>query len=337
MILKSYIVEQQPKLLSGYKSVLLYGENEGIKSDVKSKLKDSNKGSEIITFFESEILKNKNILYENIINESLFNERKVIFIHTATDKIFNEISESLTKINNNVKIYIFSDSLDKKSKLRALFEREKYLAIFACYADNERTLINYINKELIGYKGITGELINIIIENSGSNRKIIQNEIVKIKNFFLEKKVNKNDLVEILNIKSDTRFEEIRDNALIGKVDKINKLLSETDLLSEDSFFYLNNINYRILNLIEIQKNNKILNNYENALENFKPQIFWKDKPMYVLQLKKWSIEKLNKIAQKICQTEILMKKNSNINKNIVIKKLVVSLSKEASTSYYSS
>jgi len=334
VILKSYIVEQQPKLLKGYKSVLLYGENEGIKNDIKSKLKDLNKGSEIIIFFESEILKNNNILYKNIINESLFNETKIIFIHSASDKIFNEISESLVKVNNNVKIYIFSDSLDKKSKLRVLFEKEKNLAVFACYVDNERTLINYINKELIGYKGVTGELLNIIIGNSGSNRKIIQNEIVKIKNFFLEKKINKNDLIEILNIKSDTRFEEIRDNALIGKKDKINKLLSTIDLQNEDSLFYLNNINYRILNLIEIQKNSKILNDYENALENFKPQIFWKDKPMYVLQLKKWSLEKLNRIAQKICQTEILMKKNSDINNEIVIKELVISLSKEASTSY---
>ena len=334
MILKSYIVEQQPKLLSGYKSVLLYGENEGIKNDIKSKLKDFNKGSEIIIFFENEILKDNNILYKNVINESLFNETKIIFIHSASDKIFNEISESLVKVNNNVKIYIFSDSLDKKSKLRVLFEKEKDLAVFACYVDNERTLINYINKELIGYKGVTGELLNIIIGNSGSNRKIIQNEIVKIKNFFLEKKINKNDLIEILNIKSDTRFEEIRDNALIGKKDKINKLLSAIDLQNEDSLFYLNNINYRILNLIEIQKNSKILNDYENALENFKPQIFWKDKPMYVLQLKKWSLEKLNRIAQKICQTEILMKKNSDINNEIVIKELVISLSREASTSY---
>ena len=334
MILKSYIVEQQPKLLKGYKSVLLYGENEGIKNDIKSKLKDFNKGSEIIIFFENEILKDNNILYKNVINESLFNETKIIFIHSASDKIFNEISESLVKVNNNVKIYIFSDSLDKKSKLRVLFEKEKNLAVFACYVDNERTLINYINKELIGYKGVTGELLNIIIGNSGSNRKIIQNEIVKIKNFFLEKKINKNDLIEILNIKSDTRFEEIRDNALIGKKGKINKLLSTIDLQNEDSLFYLNNINYRILNLIEIQKNSKILNDYENALENFKPQIFWKDKPMYVLQLKKWSLEKLNRIAQKICQTEILMKKNSDINNEIVIKELVISLSREASTSY---
>jgi len=151
VILKSYIVEQQPKLLKGYKSVLLYGENEGIKNDIKSKLKDLNKGSEIIIFFESEILKNNNILYKNIINESLFNQTKIIFIHSASDKIFNEISESLVKVNNNVKIYIFSDSLDKKSKLRVLFEKEKNLAVFACYVDNERTLINYINKELISH------------------------------------------------------------------------------------------------------------------------------------------------------------------------------------------
>ena len=76
MILKSYIVEKDIKILDKYQAVLLYGENDGIKDDIKSKLKILNKDAEIINFFENEIIKNRNILYENIINESLFSEKK---------------------------------------------------------------------------------------------------------------------------------------------------------------------------------------------------------------------------------------------------------------------
>ena len=327
MILKSYIVEKDIKILDKYQAVLLYGENDGIKDDIKSKLKILNKDAEIINFFENEIIKNRNILYENIINESLFSEKKIIFIQSATDKILSEISESLEKENLNIKIFIFSDNLDKKSKLRSLFEKEKKLTIIPCYEDNERTMITYINQELVGYKGLTGELINLIISNSNTNRKIIQSEITKIKTFFLSKIIDKNQLLEILNIKNNADFDEIRDNALNGRKEKVNKLLSEFDLLNEDSFFYLNSLNYRILKLTEIQKINGNSGNFEKALDSVKPQIFWKDRPLILEQLKKWNIERLNKAAYKINETEILMKKNSQTRNDIIIKNLLISLS----------
>ena len=333
MILKSYIIEKNVELLNNYQATLLYGENNGLKEDIKLKIKNLNKNAEIISFFEEEILKKKNVLYENFINESLFNEHKIFLIEQATDKIFDIIAEILETKKNNVKIYIFSEILDKKSKLRNFFEKDKTLAVFPCYEDNERTLIEYINKELKGFKGVTGELVNIIIGNSGSNRRIIQNEIVKIKIFFVDKLINKKDLLEILNIIVNSDFEEIRDNALIGKKNRINKLLSEVELLSDDSFYYLNNLNYRIQKLIEIQRINETFNNHEKSLENIKPPVFWKDKPVYLLQLKKWDISRLDRLATKIGNTELLMKSQSHLRNDVIMKNLIVSITQEVSIS----
>jgi len=334
VILKSYIVEQDVSILNKFQAFLFYGENDGVKDDVKLQLKELNKDHEIITFFENEIIKNKNILYENIINESLFNESKIIFIYSTTDKIYKEISEGLKKSSSNLKICIFAETLDKKSKLRTLFEKDKKLAVIPCYEDNDRTLINYISKDLNGFKGITGELINLIITNSNSNRKIIQIELTKIKEFFSSKIINKGHLSEILNIKNNSNFDKIRDNVLIGKNDKVNGLLSEIDFLPEDSFLYLNSLNYRILRLIEIKRTSKEFGVDEKELDNIKPPIFWKDKPIYLQQLKKWDLKNLVQIANKINETEVLMRKNSHIRNDIVIKDLLIKLSKEASTSY---
>ena len=176
-------------------------------------------------------------------------------------------------------------------------------------------------------------MINLIITNSNSNRKIIQIELTKIKEFFSNKIINKSHLSEILNIKNNSNFDKIRDNVLIGKNDKVNGLLSEIDFLPEDSFLYLNSINYRILRLIEIKRTSKEFGD-EKALDNIKPSIFWMDKPIYLQQLKKWDLGKLVRAANKINETEILMKKNSHIRNDIVIKDLLIKLSKEASTSY---
>tara|TARA_B110000285_G_C15126081_1_gene620349 strand:+ start:1801 stop:2805 length:1005 start_codon:yes stop_codon:yes gene_type:complete len=332
VILKSYIVEKNINVLNEYFMVLIYGVNDGIKDDIKFKIKDLNKNAEITNFFEEEIIKNRNILFETVVNESLFNEKKIIFIHSATDKILNEISECIVKKDKNVKIYVFAENLDKKSKLRNLFEKEKKLAVFACYEDTDTTLISYINSELNEHVGLTGELINLIITNSSSNRKIIQSELIKIKNFFINKPINKNQLEEILNLKNNTGFNEIRDNTLMGRISKINKLLSETDILNEDSFYCLNSLNYRILKLVDIQKIHDPKYSYEKTLDKVKPPVFWKDKSIYLEQLKKWDLKKLSIATLKIAEAEILMRKNILIKKDIIIKNLIVSLSKEAAT-----
>jgi len=334
VILKNYIVEQNFNILNEYKAVLLYGENDGFKDDIKSKLKKNNQESEIINFFESEIIKNKNILYENIVNGSLFGGNKIIFIQYVTDKILSEITQALEKNDERTKLYVFCDALDKKSKLRKLFETQKNLAVLACYADNERTLVNYINKALNGFKGLSGELINLIITNSGSNRKIIQNELVKIKDYFVKKIINEKQLLEILNIKNDTSFDDIRDKAMMGEKKLTNKLLSEIEIHEDDAFFYLNNLNFRILKLIEIQESNSEFNDYQKTIDNMKPPIFWKDKPVFLKQLKKWNLDQLYKAAYKVGETEILMKKNSKIKNSIIIKDLIIVFTNEASISY---
>jgi len=333
VILKSYIVEKDLKVLNSYKAVLLYGENNGIKDDVRSKLKNANKDAEKINLFEDEIINDRNILYKNTFNESLFASNKAIFIIGATDKILDEILECVENENENIKIYIFSENLDKKSKLRNLFEKNKKLAIFPCYEDNDRSLINYISKELEGYSGLTGEIKNLIISNASMNRKIIQNEILKIKHFFISKKVDKENILEILNIKNNNSFNEMRDNTLAGEKKKINKLLAETEFLNEDSFVYLNNINYRLTRLLEVRKNNKNIENYEQIVDLLKPPIFWKDKAMFIRQLIKWDIKKLNIAILKIGETEFLMKRNSTVRKDVLIKNLILSLSEQISTS----
>lgn len=334
MILKSYIVERNISALKNYQATLLYGENIGIKDDIKEAIKSANIQSEILTFFEEDIT-NNNILYENVSNQSLFSQSKIILIEEASDKIFNQITECLEKENKEIQIYIFANNLDKKSKLRSFFEKNKKLGIFACYEDNERTLINYINTRLNDYKGLTGEIVNLIINNSNSNRKIIKNELVKIKDFFVEKKLKKDQILELLNIKNDTGFDDIRDKALMGEKVKINKLLSETEILNDEAFFYLNNLNYRILRLYEIKKaSGDERNNYEDILESVRPTIFWKDKPIMNLQLQKWSQKKLEEVIVKIGETEILMKKSSSLRNDIIIKDLIINLTNKASTSY---
>ena len=78
MIYKSYLIEQNVGKLKE-KLILLYGENLGLKNDLKKEIILNNKSAEIINFFQDEVIKNENLLFNEILNISLFDQKKNLF------------------------------------------------------------------------------------------------------------------------------------------------------------------------------------------------------------------------------------------------------------------
>ena len=68
MILKSYLVEQNINLLDKYFITLIYGENIGMKDDIKDDIKKFFVSYEKISFNQDEILKDPNIFDEQVDN-----------------------------------------------------------------------------------------------------------------------------------------------------------------------------------------------------------------------------------------------------------------------------
>ncbi len=330
MILKSFNVEKNQSNIKNFKSILIYGENGGLRDNIKELIKKGSKEGEYINFFQDEIIKNKNLLKDEVINGSLFNVEKIIFIHDANDKIYDHLQEILINIKGRDKIIILSNLLDKKSKLRNLFEKDDRLAIVPCYQDDQRALSNYIRQELKEFSGLSSEIINLIINNSDENRRIVDNEIIKIKTLFIDKKIDFEKLRKLMNIKTNSGFEKLRDASLLGDINFVNKSLSTISIIREDIYFYLNQLTQRINKLLEIHRINKEYKNSDLAVENITPKIFWKDKPMFKNQIKKLNENDLNSILQEIGNAEILMKKETKIRNDIIIKNLIVNISLRA-------
>ena len=329
MIFKSYILDQNIELLKN-KIFLFYGENQGLKTEFKKNIKRKNKTKEIINLFQDDIVKDKNILIKEVNNKSLFQKEKVIFVNQANDKIF-DILEIIDKYIDNERIFIFSDALDKKSKLRNYFEKSKEYGITACYDDNEITIRKIVTNKLKTYNGLTPDIINIIIQNSGLNRDKVNNEIEKIKSCFLDKQIHPEKLDLLLNVKMNDDFSVLKDEALSGNKIKTNMLLSDTVFETENNIYYLNLINQRINKLYEIDRLKQKNYNIETLISNLKPPIFWKDKPKLIEQSKKWNKEKLKKALDKTYSIEVEIKSNTSIRKNLLIKNLLVDLCTSAS------
>ena len=333
MILKSYLIENNINNLDNFDSVLIYGENMGLKDDFKELIKVKYKDAEIINIFQDEIVKNNDLLFNELSNDSLFSDFKIILLQEISDKIFTKIENFLEKKIVNTKIFIFSNLLDKKSKLRNLFEKDKGLASIPCYQDNHISLSNYIKRSLKDFSGLTPEIINLIVENSGMERKIVKNELEKIKSLFLGKNIDLDNCRELLNFRYSSSFEEIRDATLTGNKIKVNKLIGEIEFIPDNTIFYLAQLASRISRLAELQNINKSKNNIDKTIEEYKPKIFWKDKPVFKDQMNKLSYIKLNNILQKVGEAEKLIKTSSFIRNDLLMKNLLLSICKEATTS----
>ena len=135
MIYKSYVLEQNINSLD-QKIALFYGENLGLKEDLKKIIKDQNKNSEILRYAQEDLIKNNHLLINEIKNISLFEKNKIFFVENVNDKLLELIQETENIISER-KIFLFSDILDKRSKLRNYMEKSKNCACVPCYQDNE--------------------------------------------------------------------------------------------------------------------------------------------------------------------------------------------------------
>ena len=331
MIFKSYLLESSLKDFLNMNAVLFYGENYGLHLEFKKNIKEHLIEYEVLDLDQDEILRNNILLYNEINNISLFGKRKIIFINSVTDKILDYFKNIEHSIGVD-KIYIFSNSLDKKSKVRNYFEKKNSLGVVPCYADNESAIKKIILKSLNNFSGLTPNSINLILESCNLDRNKLTNELSKIKTLFNNKKIDYEKLEKVLNINVNEDFNLLKDGALDGDREKTNKLLSDTNLELDKIVFYLSLINQRLIKLLDIliKSNNK---NLESFINNIKPPIFWKDKPKILNQLKIWnSKEKLSNILSKSYELELDIKSNSIINKNILFKKFIVEICSSANS-----
>ena len=178
MIIKSFEINKINLNLN--KFFLFYGKNDGLKNELTKKII---KKIKISNYEEKEVLENKNNFIENLLTKSLFEEQKIIIIRRSTDKILSIIEDLHTKKIDDI-IIINSDNLDKKSKLRSFFEKDKNLVCIPFYPDNDQTMsqlaCNFLRSKNIS---ISTSNINLIINKCGGDRENLTNELQKIEYF----------------------------------------------------------------------------------------------------------------------------------------------------------
>jgi DNA polymerase-3 subunit delta len=297
--------------------VLLYGKNTGLKNETV--LKISKNIGQISNYDEREILENSNNFLENILSRSLFESEKIIVIKRATDKILSIIKE-LNDRNYDGIIIIDSNILEKKSKLRSFFEKDKKYVCVAFYPDTDQILAklcyDFLKKKNIS---ISQSNINLIVNQCNGDRETLINELKKIEYFSKNgKKITTESITKLTNLVENHSISELIDNCLIKNKKKIVNILNENSFNNEDCILiartFLNKLK-KILILSNEFKNNK---NIDLTISSAKPPIFWKDKEITKQQIYKWTPEKIKLLIYELNAIELLIKKNINNSVNLI-------------------
>ena len=313
MILKSYEINKIN--LNKNKIILLYGRNEGLKNETINTLikRESNN---ISKFDEKDILSNLDSFEESIRSKSLFEEEKIIIINRSTDKSLQIIKKLENKNLEDLIIIINAENLDKKSKLRSIFEKDKNYVCVAFYPDNEETLskltYNFLKEKKIS---LSPSNINLIVKRCNGSRESLTNELTKIESLAkTKKKISTDDLIKLTNLIEDHSVSELIDNCLAKNKKKTIGILNENNFNNEDCILITRiflNKSKKILKLLEEFQINK---NIDLTISKAKPPIFWKDKEITKQQISKLRPEHIKKLIYKLNEIELSIKKNISIS-----------------------
>ncbi len=318
MIVKHYELKNNLKRKINY--FLFYGQNNGLIEELIDKDLKPIFSKNIFKYDESEILSDQNNFKEGLLNRSFFENDKLIIINRASDKILDIIKEILEKKDESFKIILKSGNLEKKSKLRNFFEKNKDLIIVPFYEDTYQSLLilaqNYFKENKIK---ISTQNINYIIENSKGNRINLKNELEKIKNFSQKKlTVEFSEIVKLTNLAENYSISELTDQCLAKNKKKTLNILNENNPSPEENILILKTFLYKLKRLKKLKLELEIKKNADTVISSYKPPIFWKDKDIIKQQLKILSLSHIKLLINKTNDIELLVKKNSQISNQIV-------------------
>ena len=311
------------------KLYLLYGQNEGHKKEIIKKYFEKHNLESVYRYEEKEILENKVSFFNSILSKSFFENTKLIIISRVSEKIKNIVEEIIEKKLQDIIIIISASILEKKSKLRNFFEKNKDTICIAFYEDTYQTLSNICFKFFKDKKiSISQQTINLLIERCRGNRENLNNEFDKISNYVkFGKEINSNDIFKLTNLAENYNASELADNCLARNTKKTSYILNENNFSTDDCILIIRILLNKIKRLLTLQEEIKKNKSVDEVITNFKPPIFWKEKEIVKKQISNWSLTSVKKMIININEIEILVKKNSTNSINILSDFLLTSSS----------
>lgn len=323
MILKPYEINKVD--LNKQKFLLLHGKNEGAKLEEIKNIKEKYKEKKCYNYEEKFILDNLDNFYNEFVSGSLFEKEKLIIINRSSDKIVKIIEELDEKKINDILIIINANSLEKRSKLRTLFDKGKEYISVAFYPDTNEILsklaYNFCKSNDIS---ISRSDINYIVSRCNGDRVNLNNELQKIALYSNnKKKINFDIILKLTNLAENHAISELIDQLLAKNINKTKSILNDNIFNIEDCVTILRTLSNKSKRILSLLKKLNETSSVDQAISAYKPAIFWKDKEIVKQQMSSWTVKRIKEIIFEINSIEYRVKKYQTNSLQLVLNFLI--------------
>ena len=299
MIIKEFQLSEVIKSGTLPQFLLIYGPNEGLIRDDIFKIAQSfrqKKETDEITINGRAVDENQNIIDEEIRSFSLFSEQKIIHLENIKDKHLQFFEKNNFK-SNKVLVIIKSENLNKNSKIRSFFEKHKEYAAIPCYEDDVRSTMNLISQFQSDNKiKFNSDIKNYLIQNLSTDRLISKNELEKILLVISHKEneqIKFEDIQAILNDSSSNSLNIINEYVMYGKVNQVSKNLYRIFDEGTNAVAIIRSLLNYLVRLHKTQIEIKKTGNFDEAIKQLRPAVFWKDKDNFRNHCSKWPTKEI--------------------------------------------
>ena len=318
MIIKNF--ELNEVKTSKFNIFLFYGKNEGFQNEIINNYFLKKYNGEVYRYDEPQFIENIDTIISGLLNKSLFEDQKIFIVSRVSNKMTEYIQIIEEKKLTECKMIFKSSVLEKKSKLRNLFEKSKNLAVVPFYEDNSNSLFTILVK-LLKEKDIklSRESINLLVDRASGDRENLLKELDKIHSYSLtNKNIDFNAVDKLSNLAENYGIDQLVESYLSRNKRKLSKILNENNFSDEDCILMLRVILNKSKRLLGIIKKKSLNQNIEEVMAITKPPIFWKEKESIKKQVKIWKEEDLKDKIYQINEIEVLIKSNSKNSLNII-------------------
>ncbi len=320
MIIKDYQLISSINSNS-FQSILLYGPNEGlIRENIDIIYKTFADGSECekISINGKQLDDSATILNDEISSISLFSAKKFLILENAKEKHASIIEDALSLDFKNTFMVVKQDNLTKSSQIRKLYEKSKNHFSLACYDDDIKVLASLLEKFQKEHDiTFDNDVKSFLLNNLSNDRMVIKNELEKILLSLNEqdRKVDSKKLRHILHDSAHTDFQQINNSIMFGNIEKGSRSLEKLFNLGTSPVAILKSFNNYILRIrltqVELSKGKQ----FDEAIKNLRPPVFWKEKNDFKRHCLMWPAKKIENIINEVLSTEIKCMSNNVIAK----------------------
>ena len=306
--------------------ILLYGPNTFVIRELYKQLCkslfDENDVFTASEFSIKDIIKDSNNFFTEIGSLPLNGNRKYIRVNMENSESGEPVKKFLEEDFPETTLLIKAENLSPRSSIRKTLEKSKDTLIVPFYEDDTFSIKNFIKTKVKERNFIIDDLgINALISICGLERSNLSDALERVMLFYEfsgNKKLNENNIKEILFDTNQSQLSELCTNVCLGNTSLAKKNLTRLFLqgVTPPQFISTLILHFQKLHIVGLSLISGLSLN--DALKNIKPPIFFKEINTFKTQTERWNVYKIERALEILTESDFLSKTTPGMGKSII-------------------